>query len=130
MTTDNRANEPNQNETKSGQTFCFTEAQVEAAAKAVADADNHLWTALADRMREKFRGYARAALVAAAGAAPVQPSSTVDEGDLSEVIEDAIIDNLKPENTITGFYVPFGRVSDIASVAARAVVEAIGGESR
>lgn len=67
MTTDNRTSEPNQNETKSGQEFCFSEAQVEAAAKAIADCHN---PGMFERYPENWRVEARAALVAAQGAAP------------------------------------------------------------
>ena len=54
MTTDNRTNEP-------------TEAQVEAAAKAIADCHN---PGMFEKYPEGWRVEARAALVAAAGAAP------------------------------------------------------------
>jgi hypothetical protein len=54
MTTDNRTNEP-------------TEAQVEAAAKAIADCHN---PGMFERYPENWRVEARAALVAAQGAAP------------------------------------------------------------
>lgn len=73
--TDNRTNEPNQNETKSGQEFCFTEAQVEAAAKAMWElrkrASDPDWEGgeLDHGIKEIYRQDARAALVAAAGAA-------------------------------------------------------------
>lgn len=84
MTTDNRTNEPNQNETKSGQEFCFTEAQVEAATQSLLEgADLQVFDV---RRQEELRLRVRAALVAAAGAAPVLPSNTVDEDALAEVI--------------------------------------------
>lgn len=73
MTNDNRTNEPNQNETKSGQTFCFTEAQVEAAAEAMAHANptaEEPWAEMPEFQRDWYRRDARAALVAAQGAAP------------------------------------------------------------
>ena len=70
MTTDNRTNEP-------------TEEQVEAAAKAIADCHN---PGMFEKYPENWRVEARAALAAAAGAVPVQPSSTVDEDALAEVI--------------------------------------------
>lgn len=74
--TDNRTNEPSQNETKSGQTFCFTEAQVEAAAKAYPrwivdhDGPETPWEQESDALKNEYRADARAALVAAQGAAP------------------------------------------------------------
>lgn len=76
MTTDNRTNELNQNETKSAQTFCFSEAQVEAAAKAMHETGNPWFAAYGDwgaagfEIKKAFRESARAALVAAQGAAP------------------------------------------------------------
>ena len=80
MTTDNRTSKPNQNETKSGQGFCFTEAQVEAAAEALASREPMRsateWENLHEFERSGFRESARAALVAAQGVAPVLPSST------------------------------------------------------
>lgn len=71
MTSNNRTNEPNQNETKSGQEFCFTGAQVEAAAKAIADCHN---PGMFEKYPENWRVEARAALVAAQGAARVTPT--------------------------------------------------------
>ena len=68
MTTDNRTSEPKQTKAKSSQDFVFSEAQVEAAAGAIANADNHIWSGVPESLRDKFREYARAALVAAAGA--------------------------------------------------------------
>ena len=106
--TDNRTSKPNQNETKSGQGFCFTEAQVEAAARALHETWNPwfgaygAWGAAGFEIKQAFRESASAALVAAQGAArpvngfdtsaeriknvddplhvaPVLPSSGVDE---------------------------------------------------
>lgn len=63
---------PNQNETKSGQEFCFTEAQVEAAARALwelhARGDDPLWAGgeLDYGIKQIYRKEARAALTAAA----------------------------------------------------------------
>ena len=126
MTTDNRTNEPKQTKSKSSQDFVFTEAQIEAAAKAVADAMFPRWVECDRVLRSRDEGSlirtaARAALVAAACAAPqapkdihepnhdrvycvrcggnwpcqpapVQPSSTVDEAALAEVIATANYD--------------------------------------
>lgn len=101
MTTDSRTNEP-------------TEAQVEAAAKAIADCHN---PGMFEKYPENWRIEARAALVAAQGAAPqaecdcgagpgsavckkvcatrapVLPSSGVDENKLAELIENIIREN-------------------------------------
>lgn len=79
MTADNRTNEPNQNETKSGQEFCFTEAQVEAASKAHRKHGKcteymGIMCRECDEYFEDRAGFEahrmRAAIVAAAGAAP------------------------------------------------------------
>ena len=59
------AHPPNQNETKSGQGFCFTEAQVEAAAKAIADCHN---PGMFEKYPENWKVEARAALAALDGA--------------------------------------------------------------
>ena len=72
MATDNRANEQ-----LSGNTGQFTEAQVEAAAKALHETRNPWigaygdWGAAGYEIKQAFRESARAALVAAQGAAPV-----------------------------------------------------------
>lgn len=72
------------NETKSDQAFCFSEVQVEAAAKAIYGDDPtwgyvndygygevaSQWRHLGEGIQEMFRLKARAALVAAQGAAP------------------------------------------------------------
>lgn len=94
--------------------FACTDEQVEVAAKAIADCHN---PGMFEKYPENWRVEARAALVAAAGAAPqtecehfhiwselpckpaqcrmepaqVQPSSTVDEDALAEVIDKALI---------------------------------------
>lgn len=79
MTADNRTNEPNQNETKSGQAFCFTEAQVKAATLAYRGHDSYVGYAVivcreCDEHFEDRAGFEvhlmRAALVAAQGTAP------------------------------------------------------------
>ncbi len=63
------AHPPNQNETKSNQRFCFTEAQVEAAAEALASREPMRsateWENLHEFERSGFRESARAALEAA-----------------------------------------------------------------
>ena len=73
MTTDNRTNEP-------------TPEQVEAAAEAIYFEDCGVTpdesTKATDDYGSTFRELARAVLVAAAGVAPVQPSSTVPEAAL------------------------------------------------
>lgn len=146
--TDNRTNEPNLNETKSGQAFCFSEDQVEAAAKAMHETGNPWcaayggWGAAGFEIKRAFRKSARAALVAAQGAAPVLPSNIVDEwvyrarisilnsgshtspeaarAALDRMIEDHVLE-LEPEpvfieKRLRNAWVP--------------VVEAIGGEGR
>lgn len=121
MTTDNRTNEPNQNETKSGQEFCFTEAQVEAAAKAMWDLrklqSDPEWGELEYGVKQEYRKDARAALVAAAGAAPVLPSSTVDEDALAEVIREA----LRDDRLRVAYGAPVNKPQHV--VVARAVAE-------
>lgn len=68
MNTDNRTNEPNQNETKSGQDFGFTGAQVEAAAKALR-ADEGFMAEVHSALEVSWSEYiARLVLVAAQGA--------------------------------------------------------------
>lgn len=87
---DNRTNEPNQNETKSGQEFGFTQAQVEAAAEAMYQeergqtlegqswprwhelCEDNPWSSRCGHLGSKipYLTLARAALMAAAGAAP------------------------------------------------------------
>lgn len=88
--TGNRTNELNQNETKSGQEFGFTEAQVEAAAEAMYQeergqtlegqswprwhelCEDNPWSSRCGHLGSKipYLTLARAALVAAQGAAP------------------------------------------------------------
>lgn len=154
--TDNRTNEPNQDETKSGQEFCFTEAQVEAAAKVLAPdgvfakdfgeysrkRDNYRREDQAEEQRYYMRK-ARAALVAAAGAAPQaesehfhiwselpcrpgacrmepapgEPSSTVDEDALAEVIREA----LRDDRLRVAYGAPVNKPQHV--VVARAVAE-------
>lgn len=93
MPPDNRTNEPNQNETKSGQEFCFTEAQVLAAAKAIYGDDPawgyvsdygggevaSQWRHLGEGIQEMFRLKARAALVAAQSAASQDSALNPDD---------------------------------------------------
>ena len=95
MTTDNRTNEQ-----LSGNTGQFTEAQVEAAARALDPIAWGRYDLLAyaknpwpsrDLIVEHSLSRARAALVAAQGVAPVLPSSGVDEEKLAEVIESHVL---------------------------------------
>lgn len=107
MTTDNRTNEP-------------TEEQVKIAHRAYYEADPQggYWQAM------------RAALVAAASVAPVLPSSTVDEGKIAEVIAQANYDWSKQRLEFWRRPSSVEPPGDLDQFIARAVVEAIGGEER
>ncbi len=114
MTTDNRTNEP-------------TEAQVEAAVHA-AWAKSREFRGVGGQAEFappwEFQQVIRAALVAAAGVAQVQPSSTVDEGKIA----DALIEELMTDLAVEEWSAE--KVENTGKRLARAVVEAIGGESR
>ena len=85
-------------------------------AKAIADCHN---PGSFELYPDNWRAEARAALVAAASVAPVQPSSTVDEAAITEVINQTIEAMPHARRLYPDVY---------ASEVARAVVEAIGGE--
>lgn len=143
MTTDNRTNEP-------------TEVMILAGLNAYSskgleidgyDSSDEYPTL--EEWGERFTSQMRAALVAAAGAAPqasnvqdspvvenladeistpVQPSITVDEGKIAEVISSASMDyNLSDRS---GESYACGAPDYRSAFIARAVVEAIGGERR
>lgn len=149
----------------------FSDEQVEAAAKALHETQNRWfyahgdWGAAGFEIKQAFRVSARAALVAAQGAAPqaesdraleiahelakvhtftladgeaiaraalslaapVQPSSTVDEGKIAEVVRGL---KFNDAGCWDGGIDCTESVSDHADVIARAVVEALGGGSR
>ena len=67
MTTDNRTNELGKIRQNDAKHFAWSEAQVEAAAKAIADCHN---PGMFEKYPENWRVEARAALVAAASVAP------------------------------------------------------------
>lgn len=110
--------------------FAWSDEQVEAAAKAMHETGNPWFAAYGDwgaagfEIKKAFRESARAALAAAAGAVPVQPSSTVDEGKIEQAAI-AGLDAVNPTWRATGT-----RPSPDDLKFTRAVVEAIGGERR
>lgn len=120
MTTDNRTNEPKQTKTKSSQDFVFTEAQVEAAAKAIERIPHIVWNS---PTRQDAMTLARAALVAAQGAAPV-PSSGIDEEKLAEVIGKARTTSVRDSDGVKSV------VMESNEQIARAVAEWLRGQGR
>ena len=112
MTTDNRTNEP-------------TEAQIEAAGVAFNTFERNY---LDLTPLEKHHSRIRAALVAAAGATPVVQQVSVSE--LAELIAKANYDWSQQRLEFWRRPASVESPGDLDQYIARAVVEAIGGESR
>lgn len=156
MTTDNRTNELGKIRQNDAKHFAWSEAQVEAAAKAIADCHN---PGMFEKYPENWRVEARAALVAAQGAAPqaesdvqdspvienrgaeistqVQPSSTVGVGKIADEMERHrhVMVAPGPHQCSCSFVMSedpgfSGWAREHKLHVARAVVEAIGCEGR
>lgn len=119
----------------------FTDEQVEAAAKALWDPRNTgfdpQWEGIEPDVQQAFRRDARAALEAAALVAPVQPSSTVGVGKIADEMERHrhVMVAPGPHQCSCSFVMSedpgfSGWAREHKLHVARAVVEAIGGESR
>ena len=123
MTTGNRTNEPNKYAGFLARQNHQRDSHRGIGVKCLC---GRLFDLDADHALHQVEEIMRAALVAAASVAPVQPSSTVDEGKLADVIAKASLDyNLSDRS---GESYACGAPDYRSAFIARAVVEAIGGE--